>query len=61
MKGNFSKIVALNRRSEKLKKKNMVAVHMKGLEHPLHAYMTHFFRVNVPLTQGSSQTFQILP
>jgi hypothetical protein len=39
----------------------MVAVHMKGQEHPPHAYLAHFFRVNVPLTQGSSQTFQILP
>jgi hypothetical protein len=29
---------------------NMLAVHSEGIRHPPYAYLTHFSRVNVPLT-----------
>jgi hypothetical protein len=46
VKGNFSKIVYFKGTIRKFL--NMVAAHIEGLRHP-HAYLTHFFHVNVPL------------
>jgi hypothetical protein len=34
---------------------NVIAAHIEGLRYPPYAYMTHFFRVNVPLRRERKQ------
>jgi hypothetical protein len=56
--GKFYKIVAFKGTNRKFL--TMMAVHTEGPRHPPYAYLTHFFRVNVPLSEISTCLYALI-